>query len=736
MTSDLPSPRTEPGFPTPTGGPYGRRGGVKKAVPLADGHVDEAWPAANLRMSGVFDTGIGLAPGVLPAGKTLVAEHDLDLLFEIESILREDGHDVVRAREGQEALRLARRHSPELVILDVSLPGISGYEVCRRLRSDWRFVDRGIIMLSWAAYSMQRSKGLAAGADDFVLKPLNPLELAARVRVTLWRLKETHSRSSLTGLPGNESVQRELHRRAALGHEVALLYLDLDHFKAYNDAYGFPQGDEAIRTLAEVLRNAVAERPDAFLGHVGGDDFVLLARPEDAECIARAIISSFEARVHTLHQPGEAALGWMEVGDRQRRKQRHDQLTLSIGVANSAGRRIQDHRRLVEVATEMKQYAKSRPGNVVAVDRRRPKSREIARGRSGMRSGLVVAGSHRDPHFTWTRSSDPRGAGLIGFSPGHARRHRVRGVNRGPLRRFVVRSAVALLTVMMVVGPSTMVLAEHARPGQLLWEVRLRIEGARLRLERRPANDVLLHLEFASGRIEDLRYVLALEKDPSLMTLVTENLGEHEHAVVVILSRIVDDGGITDALRTQSGAALGQNVEVLEGLVATACEGVAQPGAPPDAACSGLQTALAASSGRVNAIHALGAPATGVPGSGREEAPDRNAATVGPTKGAGERPGRRPPGRESSRNDRGDHAGTHGKVTDREMGQGKASGKGDGKGQEVPPSPPKSKDEDGPNHGGGAKDGGDGKQKPPDEPPEPEDGTGQGPPETPPRKTR
>jgi diguanylate cyclase (GGDEF)-like protein len=186
------------------------------------------------------------------------------------------------------------------------------------------------------------------------------------------RLRELREASPLTGLPGNTRIRREISRRIDGGAPFAVCYVDIDRFKSVNDAYGFVRGDELILLLAAVLRSAASresERP--FLGHVGGDDFLLICPPERVSDLVEGVISEFERRVPALYDPEHAARGYLVSVDRRGVKHEWDLATLSVGVAVSGERRFRDPAEVVAVATEMKSVAKSAPGSHVAVDRRR-----------------------------------------------------------------------------------------------------------------------------------------------------------------------------------------------------------------------------------------------------------------------------------------------------------------------------------------------------------------------------
>jgi diguanylate cyclase (GGDEF)-like protein len=300
----------------------------------------------------------------------LVADDDEAIRGLVTLNLTAHGHEVITARDGEETLRLVRERRPALVLLDVMMPGMDGYEVCERIRSDPRTRDVAVIMLTARSLSTDKVVGLTAGADDYVLKPFDPLELVARVRSTLRRAREMRALSPLTALPGNLQIEEEICRRFAAGEAFAVCHIDLDGFKAYNDRYGFLRGDEVIARTADLLREASRDLPRAFLGHVGGDDFVLVCDAQRAEEVCRRATEAFDRIAPGFYDDRDAARGWIEVEDRRGQVVRHPLLTMSIGVGvNRPG--FRDHRRVVDAATEMKAYAKREPGSVYAIDRRR-----------------------------------------------------------------------------------------------------------------------------------------------------------------------------------------------------------------------------------------------------------------------------------------------------------------------------------------------------------------------------
>ncbi|HEX7464535.1 MAG TPA: response regulator, partial [Actinomycetota bacterium] len=260
----------------------------------------------------------------------------------------------------------------DLVLLDVMMPRIDGFEVAQRLRRNPQTSNTSIIMLTAKALSTDKVLGLTSGADDYIIKPFDPIELLARVKGTLRRAKEMRNLSPLTGLPGNIRIQEEIERMVRAGQPFAILYCDLDNFKAYNDQKGFVRGDRMIQATARTIQDAVVEFAGAegFVGHVGGDDFVALVPPGVAEDVAQRIVERFDAHIQEFYEDEDLARGYVEVEDRTGAVQRLPLVAVSIGVATTAKRDFAHYGEAVAVATEMKQFAKRDRGSSFAVDHR------------------------------------------------------------------------------------------------------------------------------------------------------------------------------------------------------------------------------------------------------------------------------------------------------------------------------------------------------------------------------
>ncbi|HSJ50600.1 MAG TPA: response regulator [Actinomycetota bacterium] len=302
----------------------------------------------------------------------LVVDDDPDIARFVEVNLRSAGYDVSVASDGAEALEKAAALRPDLVLLDVMMPRIDGFEVAQRLRRNPQTSNTSIIMLTAKALSTDKVLGLTAGADDYIIKPFDPIELLARVKGTLRRAKEMRNLSPLTGLPGNIRIQEEIERMVREDLPLAVLYADLDNFKAYNDQKGFVRGDRLIQATARIIQDAVVEfaGADGFVGHVGGDDFVAVVPPEVAEDVAKRVVERFDEEVKEFYEAADLERGYVQIEDRKGVLQKVPLAGISVGIATSQIRSFEHYGEAVSVATEMKQFAKRDSRSSYAVDRR------------------------------------------------------------------------------------------------------------------------------------------------------------------------------------------------------------------------------------------------------------------------------------------------------------------------------------------------------------------------------
>ncbi len=307
----------------------------------------------------------------MSTARILVVEDDPDLRSQLRDLFEEDGLGVTEAGDGLAALDAARRERPDLVLLDLALPMLSGESVHERLRAHYRTRNIPILILSATGDVRRKLECLAAGADDYITKPFNFAELVGRVRAAITRTQSLRDLSPLTGLCGNAALTNEMNDRIAARQAFSLLHVDLDDFKSLNDRYGYATGDRAIVELANVIDHVVDRSGDGdFVGHIGGDDFMVLSEAADAERLAQEIANRFDLVAPTLHVPEDRERGWYLATDRVGVKRQLPLLSISIGIARSSGSGDEHAAQLAHLASEMKELAKRTLGSSWSIDRR------------------------------------------------------------------------------------------------------------------------------------------------------------------------------------------------------------------------------------------------------------------------------------------------------------------------------------------------------------------------------
>jgi diguanylate cyclase (GGDEF)-like protein len=352
-----------------------------------------------------------LAGGASPQWRVLIADDDPFIRQLLEVALGEDGFEVLSAADGYELVRLAQERSPNLMLVDLSMPRLDGYEAIRQMRNDTRTAHIPMLILTARSGVKDIVTGFETGADDYIAKPFDINELLARVRSHLRRSNPRPVLNPLTGLPGGMLLSQELRHRLGRTEPLALLYADLDNFKAFNDIYGFSRGDQAILFVANLIQQVVARYggPEDFIGHIGGDDFAVITAPARVDQICRALIATFDQDIGELYNEEDRRRGYISSVDRYGILRRFGLMTISIGVVTNERRRFDDEDTLTRVAAEMKRYAKEQGGSTYAVDQRNSASEHGDRSQSNLperrgRSRGVLIASHDTSLRTILRS--------------------------------------------------------------------------------------------------------------------------------------------------------------------------------------------------------------------------------------------------------------------------------------------------------------------------------------------
>lgn len=279
---------------------------------------------------------------------------------------------VWQACNGAEALEVLAARAPEFVITDLNMPVMDGTEFIRSARSDYLGAVVPILVLSAEGQEHVLLEAFRCGADDYMLKPFSTREILLRVCSIHLRQKLARDVNPLTRLPGNLVLKREIERRLQGLNSTAFAYIDLDHFKAFNDSQGFDKGDQVIELVGRILRDFAAESApgEVFVGHVGGDDFVLLLPAARVSELESLVCTRFRRETREFFTSEEAERGTYRARNRQGDWQEFPLLSLSIGVVSNEHRPLDDYRLVSQIAAEVKKQAKSIPGGGVFVDQR------------------------------------------------------------------------------------------------------------------------------------------------------------------------------------------------------------------------------------------------------------------------------------------------------------------------------------------------------------------------------
>jgi PleD family two-component response regulator len=253
--------------------------------------------------------------------KILIVEDDVDVAEMLNAYFRVQGYEVFTVNWGEDGVRSCQTVHPDLVILDIRLPDIDGYEVARRLRSDRRTAEIPIIFLTEKRDRSDRLQGLEIGADDYITKPFDVQELRLRVRNALKRVNQGSLTNPVTGLPEGALVDEKLSE--IIGKDgVAVLFVSIDNMVSFREAYGFVASDDVLRAISLMIVNTMREisRPEDFLGHVSGTDFILVIPPSNLVALSEKLRLRLDQSVEYFYP----------IKDREQMAKSHNRLNVKM----------------------------------------------------------------------------------------------------------------------------------------------------------------------------------------------------------------------------------------------------------------------------------------------------------------------------------------------------------------------------------------------------------------------
>lgn len=300
----------------------------------------------------------------------------------LKGLLTREGYEVILAENGSVALEMLKTVVPDIFLLDIEMPGLSGIEVCDQIKSKEDICDIPVIFLTGNTREADIEKGFDVGASDYIPKPYKKRELLARLKTHL-RLHESlrtiqmlHQQAldsnPLTRLPGNNSINDRIQSSIETKGAWTVVYLDIDNFKAFNDKYSFTDGDKVILFTAECCKKVLGPRiPEtAFLGHIGGDDFVMVLRSSETEQLMNELIKQYDSGAPSFYNETDREQGYIESVDRKGVPARYPFVSISLAGVKLRPGNFEHHLQVANVCAEVKKRCKNMVGSIYYENRR------------------------------------------------------------------------------------------------------------------------------------------------------------------------------------------------------------------------------------------------------------------------------------------------------------------------------------------------------------------------------
>lgn len=242
--------------------------------------------------------------------RILIVEDDHDLAEMLDAYFRVQNYEVMTAAWGNDALKLCRENAFHLIMLDIRLPDISGYDICRELRRDRRTQDVPIIFLTEKRDRVDKLQGLELGVVDYVTKPFDIQELRLRVRNTINRVNQQATVNPITDLPDSPVVEEKLMGLLFADAPWALLIMKIVGLNQLRENYGFVAADEMLRAVNLMVRNALRDGiSDDFLGHLDAEDLLIITTPDRAPTLRDRIVTRVNLSIPHFYRPQERESG-------------------------------------------------------------------------------------------------------------------------------------------------------------------------------------------------------------------------------------------------------------------------------------------------------------------------------------------------------------------------------------------------------------------------------------------
>ena len=294
--------------------------------------------------------------------RLLVVEDDVDIANMLKIYFSGMDYVVDVAHRGNDALDKTKQVLPHLIVLDIMLPDIDGYEVCRNLRTSTRTSHIPVIFLTQKDERSDKLQGLELGADDYITKPFDIEELKLRVQGAIRRSERESLTDPRTGLPAGRLIEDQL-RRIIKEEEWALVDLRINNFDPFKDVYGFVAGDDVMRFSALLIGEVVDElgTPNDFIGHAGGDNFIIITTNEAAPAIRQKIKERFATEVQSHYNFIDRQQGFIQAPKAEGETEKVSFMTISAGIISPSTHSFADIREITELAADARRQDTATP---------------------------------------------------------------------------------------------------------------------------------------------------------------------------------------------------------------------------------------------------------------------------------------------------------------------------------------------------------------------------------------
>ena len=285
--------------------------------------------------------------------RILIVEDDMDTSDMLRAYFEAQGYEVMTAAWGNDALQVCQESLPDLIIQDIRLPDINGYEVTRQLRRGLRTRQIPVIFLTEKRERGDRIAGLKLGAVDYITKPFDMQEMRLRVRNALRRASYESLVSPVTGLPG-EKVALERLDVLTQADKWAVMHISILGIDAFNEAYGFVAGDDVLRAVGLIISNVVEESGsmDDFVGHTDVADFVLITIPSKAEELEEKVLIRLKRAISYFYPIKDRERGFIKLKDQVGNERQVPLMSVAVGVVTSNSSPFASGRRIWDAAKE------------------------------------------------------------------------------------------------------------------------------------------------------------------------------------------------------------------------------------------------------------------------------------------------------------------------------------------------------------------------------------------------